>query len=210
MNEKLFEAYHFIFEEALLEEISSVSTYKEFKGNDYLIEIGDAIQSMPLLLNGAIKILREDEKGDELLLYFLERGDTCAMTLTCCLGNSKSKIRAIAETDGSLLMIPISKMEEWLTKYKTWRNFVFESYNIRLNEMLEAIDSLAFMNLEERLYKYLTDKVKILGTPNLNTTHLEIATELHTSRVVISRLLKALEIQGKVKINRNKIEVLQF
>lgn len=210
MNEKLFQAYHFIFEEALLEEISSVATYKEFKANDYLIEIGDAIQSMPLLLNGAIKILREDEKGDELLLYFLERGDTCAMTLTCCLGNSKSKIRAIAETDGSLLMIPISKMEEWLTKYKTWRNFVFESYNIRLNEMLEAIDSLAFMNLEERLYKYLTDKVKVLGTPNLNTTHLEIATELHTSRVVISRLLKALEIQGKVKINRNKIEVLQF
>jgi CRP/FNR family transcriptional regulator len=140
----------------------------------------------------------------------LERGDTCAMTLTCCLGNSKSKIRAIAETDGSLLMIPITKMEEWLTKYKTWRNFVFESYNIRLNEMLEAIDSLAFMNLEERLYKYLTDKVKVLGTTSLNTTHLEISTELHTSRVVISRLLKALEQQGKIKINRNKIEVLQF
>lgn len=210
MNEKLFQAYHFIFEEALLEEISSVATYKEFKANDYLIEIGDAIQTMPLLLNGAIKILREDEKGDELLLYFLERGDTCAMTLTCCLGNSKSKIRANAETDGSLLMIPVSKMEEWLTKYKTWRNFVFESYNLRLNEMLEAIDTLAFMNLEERLYKYLTDKVKVLGNPNLNTTHLEIATELHTSRVVISRLLKALEIQSKIKINRNKIEVLEF
>lgn len=210
MKEKLFEAYHFIFEEELLEEISNVATYKEFKANDYLIEIGDAIQTMPLLLNGAIKILREDEKGDELLLYFLERGDTCAMTLTCCLGNSKSKIRANAETDGSLLMIPVSKMEEWLTKYKSWRNFVFESYNLRLNEMLEAIDTLAFMNLEERLYKYLTDKVKVLGTPNLSTTHLEIATELHTSRVVISRLLKALEIQGKIKINRNKIEVLEF
>jgi CRP/FNR family transcriptional regulator len=210
MKEKLFEAYHFIFEEELLEEISNVASYKEFKANDYLIEIGDAIQTMPLLLNGAIKILREDEKGDELLLYFLERGDTCAMTLTCCLGNSKSKIRANAETDGSLLMIPVSKMEEWLTKYKSWRNFVFESYNLRLNEMLEAIDTLAFMNLEERLYKYLTDKVKVLGTPNLSTTHLEIATELHTSRVVISRLLKALEIQGKIKINRNKIEVLEF
>ena len=210
MNDKLFQAYHFIFEEALLEEISSVATYKEFKANDYLIEIGDVIQTMPLLLDGAIKILREDEKGDELLLYFLERGDTCAMTLTCCLGNSKSKIRANAETDGSLLMIPVSKMEEWLTKYKSWRNFVFESYNLRLNEMLEAIDTLAFMNLEERLYKYLTDKVKVQATSNLNTTHLEIATELHTSRVVISRLLKALEIQGKIKINRNKIEVLQF
>lgn len=210
MNEKLFQAYNFIFEEALLEEISNVGIYKEFKADNNLIEIGDAIQSMPLLLNGAIKIMREDENGDELLLYFLERGDTCAMTLTCCLGNSKSKIRAVAETDGNLMMIPISKMEEWLTKYKTWRNFVFESYNIRLNEMLEAIDSLAFMNLEERLYKYLTDKVKVIGTTEIKNTHQEIALDLHTSRVVISRVLKSLEIQKKIKLHRNKIEILQF
>jgi CRP/FNR family transcriptional regulator len=210
MNQKLFEAYNYIFEEALLVEISNVALYKEFKTDDYLIEIGDYIKSMPLLLNGAIKILREDEDGDELLLYFLERGDTCAMTLTCCLGQSKSKIRAVAETDGSLLMIPVEKMEEWLTKYKTWRNFVFESYNIRLNEMLEAIDTLAFMNLDERLYKYLTDKVKVLGDTEIKNTHQQIATDMHTSRVVISRLLKSLELQGKIKLQRNKIEVLQF
>jgi len=85
-------------------------------------------------------------------LYFLERGDTCAMTLTCCMGQSKSRIRAIAETNGAMVMIPVEKMEEWLTKFKTWRNFVFDSYNIRLMEMLEAIDTLAFMNLDERLY----------------------------------------------------------
>ena len=152
MNQKLFEAYNFIFEEDLINEIELVAKKQSFKADDYLIDIGDTINQMPLLLNGAIKILREDENGDDLLLYFLERGDTCAMTLTCCLGNNKSKIKAIAETDGDLLMIPIEKMEEWLTKYKSWRNFVFESYNIRLNEMLEAIDSLAFLNLEERLY----------------------------------------------------------
>lgn len=210
MNQKLFDAYNYIFEEALLEEISSVAQYKDFKADDYLIEIGDYIKSMPLLLNGAIKILREDEDGDELLLYFLERGDTCAMTLTCCLGQSKSRIRAVAETDGALLMIPVEKMEEWLTKYKTWRNFVFESYNIRLNEMLEAIDTLAFMNLDERLYKYLTDKVKVLGDTEIKNTHQQIATDMHTSRVVISRLLKSLELQGKIKLQRNKIEVLQF
>jgi CRP/FNR family transcriptional regulator len=210
MNQKLFEAYNYIFEEALLDEISNVALYKEFKTDDYLIEIGDYIKSMPLLLNGAIKILREDANGDELLLYFLERGDTCAMTLTCCLGQSKSKIRAVAETDGSLVMIPVEKMEEWLTKYKTWRNFVFESYNIRLNEMLEAIDTLAFMNLDERLYKYLIDKVKVLGNTEIKNTHQQIATDMHTSRVVISRLLKSLELQGKIKLQRNKIEILQF
>ena len=208
--DSLKEAYGFIFEEELLKEIAESAKYQRFKAEDYLIEIGDYIKNMPLLLHGAIKILREDTEGDELLLYFLERGDTCAMTLTCCLGQSKSKIRAIAETDGDMLMIPIHKMEEWLTKYKTWRNFVFESYNIRLNEMLEAIDTLAFMNMDERLYKYLTDKAKVLGNPEINNTHQEIANELHTSRVVISRLLKSLENNHKIKLHRNKIEVLNL
>jgi len=210
MKEELIQSYSFVFEEELLEEISKIGIYKEFKADDYLIEIGDYIKSMPLLLNGAIKILREDDKGDELLLYFLEKGDTCAMTLTCCLGKSRSNIRAVAETDGSLIMIPIEKMEDWLTRYKSWRNFVFDSYNIRLKEMLEAIDTLAFMNLDERLYKYLTDKAKVLGKTQINNTHQEIAYEMHTSRVVISRLLKALELNGKIKLHRNNIEILEF
>jgi CRP/FNR family transcriptional regulator len=210
MKEILMESYGYIFEEALIDEIVKVAAFKEFKADDYLIEIGDYIKSMPLLLHGAIKILREDENGDELLLYFLERGDTCAMTLTCCMGQAKSRIRAIAETDGSLLMIPVGKMEDWLTKYKTWRNFVFDSYNVRLMEMLEAIDTLAFMNLDERLFKYLTDKAKVIGNTEIHNTHQEIAYEMHTSRVVISRLLKALEIEGKIKLHRNKIEILQF
>jgi CRP/FNR family transcriptional regulator len=210
MKEILTESYGYIFEEALIDEIVKVATFKEFKADDYLIEIGDYIKTMPLLVNGAIKILREDENGDELLLYFLERGDTCAMTLTCCMGQAKSRIRAVAETDGSLLMIPVEKMEDWLTKYKTWRNFVFDSYNVRLMEMLEAIDTLAFMNLDERLYKYLTDKAKVIGNTEIQNTHQEIAYEMHTSRVVISRLLKALEIEGKIKLHRNKIEILQF
>ena len=210
MKDILTQSYGYIFEEALIDEIVKVASFKEFKADDYLIEIGDYIKTMPLLVNGAIKILREDENGDELLLYFLERGDTCAMTLTCCMGQAKSRIRAIAETDGSLLMIPVEKMEDWLTKYKTWRNFVFDSYNVRLMEMLEAIDTLAFMNLDERLYKYLTDKAKVIGNTEIQNTHQEIAYEMHTSRVVISRLLKALEIEGKIKLHRNKIEILQF
>ena len=210
MKDILTQSYGYIFEEALIDEIVKVATFKEFKADDYLIEIGDYIKTMPLLLNGAIKILREDENGDELLLYFLERGDTCAMTLTCCMGQSKSRIRAMAETNGSLLMIPVEKMEDWLTKYKTWRNFVFDSYNVRLMEMLEAIDTLAFMNLDERLYKYLTDKAKVIGDTEIHNTHQEIAYEMHTSRVVISRLSKALQIQGKIKLHRNKIEILQF
>ncbi len=210
MKEKLQEAYSFLFEEALINEIDTLGQYKKFKADDYLIEIGDHIKTIPLLIKGAIKIMREDEQGDELLLYFLERGDTCAMTLTCCIGQSKSRIRAIAETDGELVMIPIEKMEDWLTKYKTWRNFVFDSYNLRLMEMLEAIDNLAFMNLEERLFKYLTDKAKVLGDTSIANTHQEIANEMHTSRVVISRLLKKLEIEKKIELHRNRIEILEL
>ncbi len=210
MEEALQQAYGFLFEEALLKEIAAIATYRKFKADDYLIEIGDNITAMPLLIEGAIKILREDENGDEILLYFLERGDTCAMTLTCCMGQSKSKIRAVAETDGTLVMIPISKMEEWLTHYKTWRNFVFDSYNIRLNEMLEAIDTLAFMNLDERVFKHLTDKAKVLGTTEIVNTHQQIAYEMNTSRVVISRILKSLEMQHKIKLHRNKIEILEI
>ena len=210
MKEQLEQAYGFLFEKELLTEIEQVAVKHKFKSNDYLIELGDEIKNMPLLLSGALKVMREDQNNDELLLYFLEKGDTCAMTLNCCMGKAKSKIRAIAETDGELLMIPVEKMESWLTKYKTWRNFVFESYNIRLMEMLEAIDTLAFMNLDERLYKYLTDKVKINRNSELNITHQEIAYELHTSRVVVSRLLKGLELNKKIKLNRNRIEILEF
>ena len=153
----------------------------------------------------AIKILREDNDGDELLLYFLEKGDTCAMTLTCCIGQTKSEIRAIAETDATLIMIPIQKMEEWAGKYKSWRKFVFESYHNRLNEMFSIIDSIAFLKMDERLLKYLKEKSRISRNLTIHNTHQEIAYELHTSRVVISRLLKKLENLGKIKLHRNHI-----
>ena len=175
-----------------------------------LIDIGEQIQLMPLLLQGAIKVMREDKEGDELLLYFLEPGDTCTMTLTCSMGVSKSEIRTIAETDAEMLLVPVVKMEEWLIKYKSWRGFILESYNNRMMEMLETVDSLAFMKMDERLYKLLTDSVKLHGSTTISKTHLDIAHELHTSRVVVSRLLKTLEKNGKIKLHRNRIEVLDF
>lgn len=107
-------------------------------------------------------------------------------------------------------MIPVQKMEEWTGKYKSWRNFVMASYHTRLMEMLETIDSIAFMNMDERLVKYLRDKIKIVGEPVLIATHQEIAYELNTSRVVISRLLKKLETLGKIKLNRNSIDILEL
>jgi CRP/FNR family transcriptional regulator len=208
MEEQLIQAYSGVFEAALIKEISGVATIADYNEGDHLIDIGQYIRQMPLLISGAIKILREDKVEGELLLYFLEKGDTCAMTLACCMGDTKSEIRAIAETKATVAMIPISKMEEWLGKYKSWRNFVFTSYNKRLTEMLSAIDNLAFMKMDERLLNYLKEKAKVTKSAIIVNTHQEIAYELNTSRVVVSRLLKALENENIIKLNRNTIELL--
>ena len=209
MIEELKTNYGHLFENELLQEINNVGVFKEIPEDFTLIEVGQYIKSMPLLVSGVIKILREDTDGDELLLYFLEKGHTCAMTLSCCIGNSKSEIKAIAETDSKLIMVPIQKMEEWTSKYKTWRNFVFNSYHNRLMEMLDTIDNIAFLKMDKRLLKYLHDKVKVTNDREINSTHQEIAYDLHTSRVVISRLLKTLENQNVIVLQRNRIILLE-
>ncbi|MEN9337160.1 MAG: hypothetical protein RLZZ500_2147 [Bacteroidota bacterium] len=208
MKEQLLQTYGGIFEEKLIDEIAQISLLKNFNEGDVLIDFGDYIRKMPLLLNGAIKILREDFDEGELLLYFIEKGDTCAMSLACCMGDKRSEIRAQAETSGQVVMIPVEHMEEWLGKYKSWRNFVFNSYNSRLKEMLSTIDSLAFMNMDQRIISYLIDKSKIAKSKEIQATHQEIAYDLHTSRVVVSRLLKALENKGEIRLHRASIELL--
>ena len=209
MKNLIKSTYGSVFEEQLIDEIVASSILKTFKEGDVLIEFGQYINSIPLILNGAIKILREDVDEGELLLYFIEKGDTCAMSMSCCLGQTKSEIKAVAENAGQVVMIPVSKMELWLGKYKSWSNFVFNGYNNRLKEMLLAIDNLAFMKLDQRLLKYLMDKAKINNSNYINATHQEIATELNTSRVVISRLLKALENENKIKLHRASIEIIK-
>ncbi len=210
MIQELKEGYGHLFEDALINEILQVGTFKDIPEGFKLMEIGKYIKGMPLLISGAIKVLREDKEGDELLLYYLEKGDTCSLTLTCCIGNSKSEIRAIAETDTKLIMVPVEKMEEWTAKYKSWRNFVFESYHNRLNELLTTLDSIAFHRMDERLVGHLKKKSKINKDHIINSTHQEIAYELHSSRVVISRLLKKLEQLGKIELHRNYIKILEL
>ncbi|SDE44564.1 CRP/FNR family transcriptional regulator, anaerobic regulatory protein [Pricia antarctica] len=210
MIQDLKENYGHIFEQDLLNEINKVAIIKEIPEGTKLMEIGDYIKSMPLLVSGVIKVLREDDNGDELLLYFLENGDTCAMTLNCCMTHTKSEIRAIAETDSKLIMVPIQNMEEWMAKYSSWRNFVLQSYNNRMNELLETLDSIAFLNMDQRLLKYLGDKARVTKSMIIRSTHQEIAYELHTSRVVVSRLLKKLENMGKIVLNRNHIKILDL
>ncbi len=210
MLDELKAHYGYLFEEELINEIANVAIYKEFEADTVIIDVDSYMVSIPLIISGAIKVLREDKDGDELVLYYIEKGDTCAMTLSCCMGDTKSKIKAISETDVKLLMIPKDKMSEWLSKYKSWQEYILQSYHSRLNEFIEAVDSIAFLNMDERLSKYLKDKAMVIGDDVLNVTHLQIANDLHTSRVVVSRLLKALEKRSKIELHRNQIKILEL
>lgn len=210
MKNALVDSYGYLFEDDLINEILKVGHSHSVKRGDIVIDYGQSVRYMPLLLEGAIKIMRQDSEGEELLLYFLESGDTCTMTMTCCMGEAKSEIRAVAEKDSTLIMIPVEYMAAWIQKYNSWMSFVFDSYSNRFTEMLEAIDSLAFSNMHDRIHRYLKDKVMVTKTTELDVTHQQIANDLHSSRVVISRLLKSLEKEGKIKISRNKLLVLEF
>lgn len=204
---QLFEKFQYLFEEELIDEICRYGKWMKIPADQIIMDIGDKIINMPLVISGSVRILTEDAEGRELLLYYLELGDTCAMTLNCCSKSSKSNIRAITEEPCEMLMIPVEFLDIWLVKYKNWRNFILESFNTRLHEMLESIDSLAFHNMEERIFKYLKDKAMVLGDDHLKLTHFQIARDLNSSRVVISRLMKKLEESGKIEQSRNLVKV---
>ncbi|WP_179333270.1 Crp/Fnr family transcriptional regulator [Winogradskyella costae] len=210
ISKELLSPFNYLFDSEIIDNISNVALLKTFQKADIIIDLGQDLNFIPLLIKGNIKVLREDNDGDELLLYVLESGDTCAMSLTCCMVKSVSKIRAIADEDATVIMIPIDYMKLWFNSNESWRNFILQSYQVRFDEMLETIDALAFMKMDERLFKYLTDHVKLTSSTSLEVTHQEIAEDLNTSRVVISRLLKQLEREKKIKLGRNKIVVLEF
>ncbi len=199
-----------LYEDALLDEIQESGKVMNFSAGENLIEIGSYIKQMPLLVKGTLKISREDMDGNELLLYYLNSGETCAMSLTCCMGDVKSNVRATAIEDAEIIMLPTQKMNEWMNKYDCWKNFIFRAYQIRFEEMLGTIDSIAFMKMDERLERYLMERSKELNHKILNLTHQEIASDLNTSREVVSRLLKQLEKLGRIKLHRYKVEIISL
>lgn len=208
IKNRLFEGFKYAFEYNLIEEISQIGIYATYEKGDYLVDIGDKMTHIPLILKGLVKVFREDQNENELLLYFLEKGSTCAISFVNCINQSKSMFRAYVEDDTECVLIPVSIIEIWMTKYKSWREFIIDSYHHRMLEMSESIKSLAFLKLDNRLTQYLDNQTQIKKTNKITITHQEIANDLNTSRVVISRLLKSLENEGKIKLGRNKIKIL--
>ncbi len=207
LKQQLHLYFNAIFETQLINEIAENGIYATYERSDILVDIGLEMTHIPLIINGLVKISREDSHENEILLYYLEEGDTCAISFINCIHRSKSMFRATAEEKVECIMFPVNKIEEWMIKYKTWRVFIIDSYHNRLEEMLNTIKSLAFLKLDNRLYNYLTNQVKIKNSEDVLITHQEIANDLNTSRVVVSRLLKTLEHEGKIQLGRHKIHV---
>jgi CRP/FNR family transcriptional regulator, anaerobic regulatory protein len=194
------------FEEPLLKDILSQSTIKHLDEGDEAMRTGQYIKSTILLLNGLLKVYREDDEGNEFLMYYLEPGNACAMSMLCSARDEKSQIMAKAVNSAEVLLIPSHLSEELLKKYNSWHNFVIASYRQRFEELLQTLDSIAFKGLDERLLFYLKRHVKVSGN-EIRLSHQQIAYELNSSREVISRLLKKLEQKGAITLHRNYIEV---
>ncbi len=202
------EQYKHIFEPELLRELEQNATVFSVKANDLILDIGQTVRVMPIIISGIVRISRMDEEGRELLLYYVNPNESCAMTFTCCMQQHPSEIRAVAEEDVEMLAIPITVMDEWLMKYTTWKSFVMKTILTRFNELLRAIDQIAFQKLDERLIHYLKEKSRATSSSLINLSHEQIANDLATSRVVISRLLKKLENDKKLLLYRNQIKLL--
>jgi CRP/FNR family transcriptional regulator, anaerobic regulatory protein len=197
-----------IFEPALIKEMYQFGDIQHFKEGDIIMDYGKYIRMMPLILKGTIKVLRKDEEGKEILLYYLSSNESCSMAYSCCVEAKKSEVKAIAEDDVELLAIPHIKLDEWLCKYKSWKNYIMRSFNERFLELLKSIESIAFHKLDERLIAYLKEKQRLSRSSVIKVSHGLIADELATSRVVVSRLLKQLENDGRILLYRNEIKLM--
>ncbi|AGA78538.1 Crp/Fnr family transcriptional regulator [Echinicola vietnamensis] len=189
----------------LLDEMERQGTVMNIAAGKTIMEPGKFIKTVPIVLEGAIKVLRMDDEGKELFLYYLYPGETCALSLTCCEAGKASEIKAIVEEDTKVLLVPVQYHEQWYEQYKQWKDFVTATYQKRFQEMLKVLDSVAFLKMDQRLARYLVTKMKKNDTTALSITHQEIANELGTSREVISRLLKQLEKKKWIELGRNKI-----
>ena len=192
----------------LLAEIEKNSRTRQFADGETVIEAGSTVVFVPLVLSGSIRVLRENsDDGREVFLYHIVPAQTCAMALNCCQAAGKSNVKAIADGDTEVLMIPANMIDEWYS-FAEWKAFIHSTYANRFAELLKVVDLIAFSNMDKQLLNYLQKRVQVLNTTALRITHQQIADELHTQREAISRLLRQMEQKGMVKLGRNVIELL--
>ena len=198
------------FEKELVAEMIGVGEVRTFKEGEVLMRTGQYIRFTMLILDGLVKIYREDEEGNEFFIYYLSAGKACALSMICASKQETSELMAKAVTDLTVVVIPLSAMDRWMMLYKSWYHFVLGSYRQRFEELMQTIDHIAFRNMDERLVFYLKRHHDQLKTTILPLTHTEIAQDLNSSREVITRLLKKMADKGMIKLQRQHIEILNL
>ncbi len=208
MEETLKKLFSGTDNQALIKDISAVSDLMDYPEGTEIIKPGEYIKQVPIVVSGLIKVLRENENGNELFLYSILPGESCAMSFSCCSKLHKSNIRAIAEENTTIISVPSRHMEDWSNKYPLWRDFVISTFIKRYDQLIDTIDQIAFRKMDERLLNFINKKTELSNSKEILITHQQIAIELNTSREVISRLLKKLENDEIIKLGRNKITIL--
>jgi CRP/FNR family transcriptional regulator, anaerobic regulatory protein len=191
----------------LLNFIANDTVEMDLPSDTTLLKTGNYVQSVPLVINGLIRVSRMEE-DKELLLYYIHPGEMCIMSFSACCSNSASLIEAVTLEETKLLLIPSVKLREWISKYPSFNYYIYQMFNIRYLDLIETIDQLIFNHLEDRLLNYLKDKTVLSGNNTISITHQQIATDMGTAREVISRLLKKLERDNKIITGRNQVSLL--
>lgn len=208
IHQILSDRFH-VFEPELIDTLSNIGTLKSFNEGDELMRTGQYFKSTMLIVDGLVKLYREDDDANEFFVYFIEPGNACALSMVCASQQKTSEVMARAIKPTKAILVPIDQMDELMLKHKSWYYFVLETYRSRFEELLSVIDAIAFKAMDDRLKFHLNRQVETLQSNLISTTHQEIATDLNTSREVVSRLLKKMEQQRMIKLHRNKIEVLE-
>jgi CRP/FNR family transcriptional regulator, anaerobic regulatory protein len=197
-----------LISDSLLVKLKSIGSMRRMAADAVLMNEDDYIQAIPIVLNGSIKVMRTDDDGKEILLYYIKPGESCVMSFLGATCNERSKIKAIVDEPAEILMVPISKAVELIRSAPEWIEFIFQLYNRRFEELLDVINAIAFQKVDERLWELLKKKSEMNKTKELAVTHQQVADELGTAREVVSRLLKQLEKSKKITLSRNKITIL--
>ena len=206
MEEEIVKKRFPFFESGLRNAILKEGTYREFDAGEELIREDQFIRSFPIVISGLIKVCRTDEAGNELLLYYLRPGEVCMVSLTCCMDRTRSRVKALTEEPTTAILVPVELLDSWMTEFQTWKEYVMRSMQKRFDELLDALDSIAFLKMDERLEKFFIDRYKTTRTTIFEGSHLDVAQAMNSSREVISRLLKQMEKKGLVVLSRGRID----
>jgi CRP/FNR family transcriptional regulator, anaerobic regulatory protein len=191
------------FEKSLIQEIIEKGETKTFETDELLVRTGQYFRSILLVVQGLIKVYRQDQEGNEFFIYYLQPGQACALSMKCPIRNAKSQVMAKAVTETTVIAVPMENMDQWMHQYKSWYYFVLQTYRARIEEMLVTIDDIAFRNMDERLLSYIKREQQIHNSSTLTINHTEVAEELNSSREVISRLMKKLSEKGMIRLLKN-------